>query len=102
MRFEITVMRAESENSPLVMMDRCTLEADSTADAARTYAGLFTAHGMTRYAIGEQPYNDGNPDYAGTGEPEGTCNCSEPKGTAPGQQCRNCGYTLVPGQWRVS
>ena len=41
MRFEITVMRAEGKDSPLVMMDRCTIDAASTADAARQYAALF-------------------------------------------------------------
>jgi hypothetical protein len=35
--------------------------------------------------------------WAGTGE-DGTCNCSDPRGATPGDQCFNCGYTLTAAQ----
>lgn len=39
---EITVMQ-ENDSGQMVLMDRCTLTAESTADAARAYAALFGA-----------------------------------------------------------
>lgn len=42
MKFEITVLAVREENGPFVMMDRCTLEASDTKDAAQKYAALFT------------------------------------------------------------
>ena len=40
MKFEITVM-AENGSGQMVLMDRCTLTANKTSDAARQYAELF-------------------------------------------------------------
>jgi hypothetical protein len=35
--------------------------------------------------------------HAGTGA-DGICNCGEPRGAVPGDQCLNCGYTLTARQ----
>jgi hypothetical protein len=39
-KFEITVL-AENDSGQMVLMDRCTLQAENTADSARIYAKLF-------------------------------------------------------------
>lgn len=41
MKTEITVLMQREAQSPMTLMDRCTLDATSTADAARQYAALF-------------------------------------------------------------
>jgi hypothetical protein len=41
MKTEITVLMQREAQSPMTLMDRCTLDATSTADAARQYARLF-------------------------------------------------------------
>lgn len=41
MKFEFIVLASGFHPEHTVVMDRCTLEADSTADAARGYAALF-------------------------------------------------------------
>jgi hypothetical protein len=42
-KFEITVM-AENPGGQMIMMDRCVLRAQDTADAARQYAQLFPSN----------------------------------------------------------
>lgn len=39
-QFEITVLARQGED-PYSLADRCTIDAEDTADAARKYAGLF-------------------------------------------------------------
>jgi hypothetical protein len=52
----------------------------------------------------EKPTHDETPlgeaVWAGSGDPEGTCNCSEPgrSESDPGT-CRNCGYRLQAWQF---
>ena len=40
--FEITVLSADDDKSPLTLTDRCRLEAKDATDAARKYAALFS------------------------------------------------------------
>ena len=41
MRTEIMILMQREPNGPMVLMDRCTLEASDTKDAAEKYAALF-------------------------------------------------------------
>jgi hypothetical protein len=64
--------------------------------------------------LGVMVHTEGDPDVyalaqhdaltpvipAGTGDPEGTCNCNEP--VPDGDRCGNCGYDLNPDQLRMA
>lgn len=40
-------------------------------------------------------------EYVDPAAQAGTCNCGEPSGSRPGDDCRNCGYTLTETQFRI-
>ena len=41
-KFEITFLGQAEENGQMVLVDRCTIEARTTKEAAEKYAALFT------------------------------------------------------------
>lgn len=41
MKYEIQVMRSEEEGQPMMLIDRCVLEAANTPGAAREYAAML-------------------------------------------------------------